>query len=41
MESVFNKEWAEKIVFQTRQKEKLKRVRDNDTDIDSSSTGKL
>ncbi|RGB21677.1 Bromodomain-containing protein, partial [Rhizophagus diaphanus] len=37
LESVFNKIWAEKVIFQVSQKEKLKRVRDTD----DSSTGKL
>ncbi|PKC03748.1 Bromodomain-containing protein, partial [Rhizophagus irregularis] len=37
LESVFNKIWVEKVIFQVGQKEKLKRVRDTD----DSSTGKL
>ncbi|EXX56498.1 Bdf1p [Rhizophagus irregularis DAOM 197198w] len=37
LESAFNKIWTEKIIFQVKQKEKLKRVLDNDTDTDSSS----
>ncbi|RGB42770.1 hypothetical protein C1646_750513 [Rhizophagus diaphanus] len=35
LESTFNKVWAEKLIFQGKQKEKLKRVRDSDTDSSS------
>ncbi|GES81853.1 hypothetical protein GLOIN_2v1781474 [Rhizophagus clarus] len=38
LESVFNKKWNEKLIFQTRRKGELKRVRDNDADTDNSFT---
>ena len=40
LESVFNKMWTEKIIYQVKQKGDLKRLRD-DTDTDNLSTGKL
>ncbi|GES97550.1 bromodomain-containing protein [Rhizophagus clarus] len=36
LEIDFNKKWNEKLIFQTRKKGELKRVRDNDTNIDNS-----
>ncbi|GES81833.1 hypothetical protein GLOIN_2v1781474 [Rhizophagus clarus] len=38
LESVFNKKWNEKLIFQTRRKGELKRVRDNDADTNNSFT---
>ncbi|GBC02385.1 hypothetical protein RclHR1_00460023 [Rhizophagus clarus] len=38
LESVFNKKWNEKLIFQTRRKGELKRMRDNDADTDNSFT---
>ncbi|PKB99477.1 Bromodomain-containing protein, partial [Rhizophagus irregularis] len=38
LELAFNKIWTEKIIFLVKQKEKSKRVRDNDT---NSSSGRL
>ncbi|GET03190.1 hypothetical protein GLOIN_2v1781474 [Rhizophagus clarus] len=37
LEIDFNKKWNEKLIFQTRKKGELKRVRDIDTDTDNSS----
>ncbi|GET03066.1 bromodomain-containing protein [Rhizophagus clarus] len=34
LESIFNKKWNKKLIFQTRSKGELKRVRDNDTGND-------
>jgi hypothetical protein len=36
LESVFNKTWNEKVNFQNRKTKELKRVRDNNTDADTS-----
>ncbi|GES74643.1 hypothetical protein GLOIN_2v1817937 [Rhizophagus clarus] len=36
LESIFNKKWNEELIFQTRRKGELKRVRDNDTDNDNT-----
>ncbi|GBC01780.1 hypothetical protein RclHR1_43260001, partial [Rhizophagus clarus] len=36
LESIFNKKWNEKLIFQTRRKGELKRVRDKDTDNDNT-----
>ncbi|RGB24439.1 Bromodomain-containing protein, partial [Rhizophagus diaphanus] len=41
LESDFNKIWNEKLILQKKQTRELKRVRDNDTDADSSFTSKL
>ncbi|CAB4487380.1 unnamed protein product [Rhizophagus irregularis] len=38
LESDFNKIWNEKLILQKKQTRELKRVRDNDTDADSSFT---
>ncbi|GBB89492.1 hypothetical protein RclHR1_01620004 [Rhizophagus clarus] len=38
LESIFNKKWNEKLIFQTRRKGELKRVRDDDADADNSFT---
>ncbi|GBB86915.1 hypothetical protein RclHR1_13370001, partial [Rhizophagus clarus] len=39
LESIFNKKWNEKLIFQTRKKGELKRARDNnDVDTDNSFT---
>ncbi|GBB83517.1 hypothetical protein RclHR1_10220001 [Rhizophagus clarus] len=40
LESIFNKKWNEKLIFQTRKKGELKRTRDNDTNTNNSSTSK-
>ncbi|GES81763.1 bromodomain-containing protein [Rhizophagus clarus] len=38
LESIFNKKWNEKLIFQTRKKGELKRVKDDDIDTDNSIT---
>ncbi|GBB96582.1 hypothetical protein RclHR1_02790005 [Rhizophagus clarus] len=40
LESIFNKKWNEKLIFQTRKKGELKRARDNDADINNSLISK-
>ncbi|GES85592.1 bromodomain-containing protein [Rhizophagus clarus] len=40
LESIFNKKWNEKLIFQTRKKGELKRTRDNDADTFTRSQKK-